>query len=97
VNRQRAADGQPTIRFGIGLHVGAVSWGNVGGLDRLGLNVIGPAVNRTARIETLTKQVGQPLLLSGEFAAALDEPTRPVGRFNLKGVPEPQTVYAVAL
>jgi len=97
VNRQREADGKPAIRFGIGLHIGAVSWGNVGGLDRLGLNVIGPAVNRTARIETLTKQVGLPLLLSQEFAAALDESTRPVGRFTLKGVPEPQTVYAVAL
>ncbi len=95
VNQHRTSEGKPAIRFGIGLHVGAVSWGNVGGADRLGLNVIGPAVNRTARIETLTKQVGLPLLLSQEFAAALDEPTRAVGRFTLKGVPEPQTVYAV--
>jgi adenylate cyclase len=97
VNQTRAEAAKPTIRFGIGLHVGTVSWGNVGGVDRLGINVVGPAVNRTARIETLTKQVGLPLLLSGEFAAALDEPTRPVGRFTLKGVAEPQTVYAVAL
>ena len=57
--------------------------------------MVGPAVNRTARIESLTKQVGLPLLLSGDFAAALDEPTRAVGRFTLKGVAEPQTVYAV--
>jgi adenylate cyclase len=95
VNAGRAGDGKPAIRFGIGLHVGAVSWGNVGGVDRLGLNVIGPAVNRTARIESLTKQVGLPLLLSADFAAALDEPTRAVGCFPLKGVAEPQTVYAV--
>ncbi|HUA52468.1 MAG TPA: adenylate/guanylate cyclase domain-containing protein [Candidatus Sulfotelmatobacter sp.] len=94
INRGRVADGRPTIRFGIGLHVGAVSWGNVGGVDRLGLNVIGPAVNRTARLETLTKQVGLPVLLSQDFADALGVACRPVGRFTLKGVPEPQAVYA---
>jgi adenylate cyclase len=87
---------RPAIRFGIGLHVGEVSWGNVGGVDRLGLNVIGPSVNRTARIETLTKQAGVPLLLSEDFAAALDRPCRLVGRFPLKGVAEPQAVYAPA-
>ncbi len=92
LNREHAA--RPAIRFGIGLHVGAVSWGNVGGVDRLGLNVIGPSVNRTARIETLTKRIGVPLLLSEDFAAALDRPCRLVGRFPLKGVAEPQAVYA---
>jgi len=57
--------------------------------------VIGPAVNRTARIETLTKEVGVPLLLSHDFAAALGLACRPVGTFELKGVPEPQAVYAL--
>jgi adenylate cyclase len=95
LNGPRAAAGRPTIRFGIGLHVGAVSWGNVGGVDRLGLNVIGPAVNRTARLESLTKQVGRPLLVSQDFVDALGEPCRPVGQFTLKGVPDLQTVYAV--
>lgn len=94
VNRAREPTGQATIRFGIGLHVGEVSWGNVGGVDRLGLNVIGPAVNRTARLETLTKDVGLPVLLSHDFAAALGLPCRKVGSFSLKGVPDPQTVYA---
>jgi len=93
VNRARADAGRPTFRFGIGLHVGAVSW--FGGVDRLGLNVIGPAVNRTARIETLTKEVGVPLLLSQDFADALGLACRPVGTFELKGVPEPQAVYAL--
>ncbi len=93
-NRQRDDAGQPPIRFGIGLHVGAVSWGNVGSLDRLGLNVVGPAVNRTARIEGLTKELGTPLLLSEDFALAAGEPCRPVGRHTLRGVPEPQAVYA---
>ncbi|MBI3515315.1 MAG: adenylate/guanylate cyclase domain-containing protein [Proteobacteria bacterium] len=95
VNQTRAASGQPTIRFGVGLHVGAVTWGNVGGVDRLGLNVIGPAVNRTARLETLTKELGRPLLLSADFAAAVDLPCRALGSFPLKGVAEPQTVYGV--
>jgi adenylate cyclase len=70
-----------------------VSWGNVGGVDRLGLNVIGPSVNRTARIETLTKEAGVPVLLSEDFARALDRPCRLVGRFTLKGVADPQAIY----
>ena len=95
INQERARTGQPAIRFGIGLHVGAVSWGNVGGVDRLGLNVVGPAVNRTARLEGLTKEVDRPLLLSEDFARALGAPCRALGQFVLRGVAEPQTVYAI--
>src|SRR5262249_19048201 len=95
VNRTRATAGQPVIRFGIGLHVGAVSWGNVGGVDRLGRHVIGPAVHRPARLERLTKEVGRPLLRSADFAAAVDLPCRPRGTFAMKGVAEPQTVYSL--
>ena len=45
--------------------------------------------------EALTKQAGVPLLVSEDFATALDQPCRLVGRFPLKGVAEPQALYAV--
>jgi adenylate cyclase len=96
VNRRRRRSGTPAIRFGVGLHVGAVMHGNVGSPDRLGFNVVGPAVNRAARLESLTKSTGEPLLLSAELAALLARPVRTLGRFELKGVPEPQTVFALA-
>ena len=95
VNNRRQRTGGPPIRFGVGLHVGAVTHGNVGSPDRLGFNVIGPAVNRTARIEDLTKQVGLPLLLSRDLAEVIGKPVRSCGFFPMKGVPEPQEVFAL--
>ncbi len=43
---------------GVGLNVGKVIYGNVGAPDRLDFTVMGPAVNRTARLESLTKIIG---------------------------------------
>ena len=95
VNSRRARAGQPPIRFGVGLHVGAVTHGNVGSVDRLGFNVVGPAVNRTARLENLTKEVGLPLLMSRELAVEIDRPTRSCGFFSMKGVAAPQEVFGL--
>ena len=49
VNLMRRRGGQPEIRFGVGLHVGQVIYGNVGAPERLDFTVMGVAVNRTAR------------------------------------------------
>jgi adenylate cyclase len=95
LNSRRLRAGQPPIRFGVGLHVGVVTHGNVGSLDRLGFNVVGPAVNRTARLENLTKQVGVPLLMSDELAAQIDRPVQSRGAFSMKGVAEAQEVFAL--
>jgi adenylate cyclase len=96
LNQRRHRAGEPAIRFGIGLHIGEVMHGNVGSPDRLGFNVVGPAVNRTARLESLTKTIELPLLLSAELAARLPRPVRSLGRFAMKGVAEPQEVFALA-
>jgi adenylate cyclase len=95
LNSRRVRAGQMAIRFGVGLHVGVVTHGNVGSLDRLGFNVVGPAVNRTARIEALTKLVGVPLLMSRELAAHSDRPVEARGAHLMKGVADPQEVFAL--
>lgn len=81
------------LAFGIALHVGEVAYGNVGGLARLDFTCIGPAVNLASRIEGLNAQVGRRLLLSEEMARLVGC-TELVGTFALKGVDEPQRVYA---
>jgi len=96
VNAERAEAGLPEIRFGIGLHVGDVTFGNVGTDTRLGFNVVGPAVNLTARLQTLSKEALVPLLVSSTFAALVDRPLWPVGRFELRGVRDSQAVYTAA-
>lgn len=95
LNRTRAAAGEAPLRFGLALHVGDVFYGNIGAPDRLDFTVIGPAVNLVARIEALNKPLDRTMLASAEFAAIAAEPLVPLGSQALRGVREPQDVYAV--
>ena len=70
-NEARAAGGAEPVRFGIGLHVGTVTFGNVGTEDRLDFTVIGSAVNRASRLEGLTKALGVPGLRLGRLQRGL--------------------------
>lgn len=94
MNRLRQREGKPEIRFGVGLHFGHVTYGNVGAPDRLDFTVMGPAVNRTSRLESLTKELGVPLLLSAEMGRIADVPVTPRGLHAMKGVAEPQSVVS---
>jgi adenylate cyclase len=96
VNHQRRRSGEPQIAFGLGLHVGSVTHANVGAPYRLAFNVVGPAVNKTARIEALTKEAGVPLLMSREFAGRIARPLRSIGTFDLRGVAGTQELFALA-
>jgi len=96
VNAERIVAGQPPINYGIGLHVGDVTFGNVGTDTRLGFNVVGPPVNLTARLQSVSKEALVPLLVSSTFAALVDRPLWPMGRYDLRGVREPQQVYTAA-
>lgn len=59
VAAQRAfAARRADLAFGIALHVGEVSYGNIGGKGRLDFTAIGPAVNLAARLEGLTGKLG---------------------------------------
>lgn len=96
LNKERRSNGKPEIEFGVGLHEGKVLYGNVGAPSRLDFTVMGPAVNRTARLEGLTKDVGSPLLFSREFTDYIDRDTTSKGFHRLKGISEPQEAFALA-
>ena len=86
--------GAAPLAFVATLHVGEVVYGNIGSPDRLDFTVLGPAVNLVSRLEGLAKELDRPLLCSADFTAALDRPLASLGRFPLKGVAEPQEVFA---
>lgn len=94
-NEARAAGGADPLRFGVGLHVGPVTFGNIGTEDRLDFTVIGPAVNRASRLEGLTKQLGVPVLASSEFNLVSTVPMKSLGKHALRGVPEPVEVFTL--
>jgi adenylate cyclase len=95
-NGRRQALGLPQIDYGLALHVGDVMYGNIGSDTRLDFTVIGPAVNLTARIESLCRQLGRTLLLSSDFAVACGVSAKSLGRFALKGVAAEQEIFVPA-
>lgn len=95
LNRARLAGGQEALRFGIGLHLGEVFYGNIGAPDRLDFTVVGPAVNLTARLEHLTDNFATPVVASSAFAAASPEPLVSLGVRRLRGVRTPQEVFGL--
>lgn len=92
----------PRLRFGLGLHVGELTYGNIGTADRLEFTVIGPAANEAARLQDLCKTLGHSVLVSQSFVDAFElagetEATRfeKIGDQELRGIRERMAVYAV--
>ncbi|WP_416064776.1 adenylate/guanylate cyclase domain-containing protein [Rhizobium sp. ZK1] len=96
VNEQHQRLGRDPLRYGVGVHVGDVMYGNIGSSRRLDFTVIGPAVNVASRLETLTKEVKRPVLLSRAFVemATCTEEMDNLGTFPLRGLGEPVEVFA---
>jgi adenylate cyclase len=57
-NRGSAASLAEPLDFVAVLHVGALSYGNIGARDRLDFTVVGPAVNIASRIESFGESAG---------------------------------------
>jgi adenylate cyclase len=83
------ANRQTPLRFGIGLHLGDVLYGNIGTGTRIEFTVIGAAANEAARIEALCKTLGAPLVVSDAVARYTRHAWRPLGRHPLRGVEKP--------
>ena len=95
-NLRREHADQPRIEYGLALHVGDVMYGNIGSDTRLDFTVIGPAVNLTARIESMCRQLGRPLLLSSDFVREGRMSAESLGAFPLKGVSVEQEIFVPA-
>ena len=64
LNDELAAKGRAPIQIGIGIHSGPAIVGSVGSPQRLEFTAIGNTVNVASRIQSLTKTVGRPLLVT---------------------------------
>ena len=96
LNEKNSETGRAPLNYGIGVHVGDVMYGNIGSRTRLDFTVIGPAVNMASRLETLTKQLGRPVLLSREFADFVESEfdLERVGEYPVRGFNDPIELFA---
>src|SRR5690348_443259 len=96
LNQRNSDTGRAPMNYGVGLHVGDVMYGNIGSRTRLDFTVIGPAVNMASRLETLTKQLGKPVLLSRAFADFVerDFTLERVGEYPVRGFSDPIELFA---
>src|SRR3954471_12838320 len=87
---------QGSLRVGIGLNSGPVSVGSVGGGGRLEFTVIGDAVNVAERVQHLTRETGDTILLTEATRCLLEDfkDLEPRGEVELKGKSDPVRVYA---
>ena len=94
LNEHRTTQSEVQLAFGLGLHAGELLYGNIGVPTRIEFSVIGPAANEVSRLESLTKEVGEPVLVSRAFKDAIDLPWRSLGIHSVKGVGIGMEVFA---
>jgi adenylate cyclase len=83
------------LRCGIGLHLGEVTYGNIGTPTRIEFTVVGAAANEAARIEGLCKVLDVDLLVSERVARAVPEAWRSLGSHTLRGVGDKMELFTL--
>lgn len=86
----------PGFRVGVGVNTGEVVAGSIGGAGRLNFSVIGDPVNVAARVETMTRQTGDAVLVTAATRERLegDFELESRGERALKGIERPVHLYA---
>ncbi|GEM_PF-939985 len=93
-----------SLEFGIGISSGEVFAGNIGSETRYEYTVIGDPVNEAARLQQLTREVGEKVLLSGATACVVQRMADrrlaaclvSLGDMVLRGKSEKTSVYAIS-
>jgi len=86
------------LRLGIGINSGPLIAGTIGGGGKLDFTVIGDVVNVAARVEELTKETGDCILVTKDTMDMVRAPAEIVvdrGKRMLRGRAEPVQVFAI--
>jgi adenylate cyclase len=94
-NANQASLGKPEWRMGIGINYGVVTVGNIGTETKMNYTIIGDMVNLASRLEGLTKEYRQPLLISEGLQTRVKDqvPFRLIDRVAVKGKSQGVKIY----
>lgn len=101
LNKQFEERGWPSLQHRIGIDTGEALAASIGSPDRLSYLLVGDTVNLAARLQSLTKEVGNEMVLSGTTYARLTESElkatelMQMPRTLVKGKTHPVEIYAV--
>lgn len=95
-NEKQVEMGKPEFKTGIGINYGEVTVGNIGTEKKMDYTVIGDAVNLASRLEGLTKEYGQDLIISETLFRKVQGkvPCRFLDTVAVKGKSEGVKIYS---
>lgn len=87
LNKELVAEGKAPIAIGIGLASGPAVVGNIGSDERVDYTAMGDTVNTAARLEGLTKEYKQSIVVSQKTKDLIGDAfeTQPLGEVKVKG------------
>jgi adenylate cyclase len=99
LNRKWAARGMAQLDIGIGINSGDMIAGNIGSSSIMSYTVIGDNVNLGSRLESLNKNYGTRIIISGASRTQLkgDHAIRPLGDVVVKGKTKPVSIFEVVV
>lgn len=83
------------IQCGIGIHVGEVMYGNIGTHARLEFSVIGSSANEAARLESMTKELQVPVVVSNQFCELHGGHWKSLGEHTLRGFKNKRELFTL--
>ena len=87
----------PKINIGVGVYRGPIVLGLIGSEAKLQHTIIGDTVNRTARLESLCKELGTSVVISDHIWTSLTQTTQDhftlFSNIQIKGIKTPMNVY----
>lgn len=90
------APGAAELNFSISMTAGEVMFGNIGVPSRLTFSAIGPAVNKVARLDELSKKLGRGVLATREVASVEPERWVSIGMQPLRDFDAPLELFTRA-
>lgn len=87
--------GLEPLGLGVGIEQGSALVGSIGPAHRRHHSLLGQPVSLALRIQAMTVELGQPLLVGENAARILKKPLEDQGSYLLEGIRQPQRLYAL--